>query len=191
VRCWLYRSTLRDSHDRTALGACRPRDSGLDHIAICFIKKHVVPNVETGLPTNLNKAELAERLPKLAISTFESGQSRHWDREAIVQANHAERREQVSSTESNEVRFHGLGLEEGSISFLMSPSPAMRSSSQTNLFVEKDAALDRQQRPEWQTPGATAMPRFRIPYCHQWVPGNFDWSPAHICRPIGRKGDFQ
>jgi hypothetical protein len=53
VRCQLYHSTLRDSHDRTALGACRPRDSWLDHIAICFIKKHVVPNAETGRPTNL------------------------------------------------------------------------------------------------------------------------------------------
>ena len=53
VRCQLYLFTLRDSHDRTALGTRRPRDSGLDHIAICFSKKHVVPNVETRLPTNL------------------------------------------------------------------------------------------------------------------------------------------
>jgi hypothetical protein len=53
VRCWLYHPTLRDSHDRTAVGACRPRDSRLDHIAICFIKKHVVPSTETRLPTNL------------------------------------------------------------------------------------------------------------------------------------------
>ena len=53
VRCWLYHPTLRDSHDRTAVGACRPRDSRLDHIAICFIKKHVVRSTETRLPTNL------------------------------------------------------------------------------------------------------------------------------------------
>jgi len=70
VRCQLYHSTLRDSRDRTALGACRPRDSGLDHIAICFIKKHVVPNAETGLPTNLTTthgAGLAERLHKISV----------------------------------------------------------------------------------------------------------------------------
>ena len=53
VRCRLYHSALRDSHDRTALGAWRPRDSGRDRMAICFIKKHVVPNAETGFPTNL------------------------------------------------------------------------------------------------------------------------------------------
>jgi hypothetical protein len=36
-----------------APNAYGPRDSRIDHIAICFIKKHVVPNAETGLLTDL------------------------------------------------------------------------------------------------------------------------------------------
>ena len=68
VRCWLYHSTLRDSHDRTALGACRPRDGEPDHISVCFVKKHVVPNAETGLPTNLTIESFWIGLPWLRSS---------------------------------------------------------------------------------------------------------------------------
>ena len=52
VRCWLYRSARHDSRSRAALGAC-PRVGGLDYIAFCFVKEHVVRASKTGLPTNL------------------------------------------------------------------------------------------------------------------------------------------
>jgi hypothetical protein len=47
----------------------------------------------------------------------------------------------VSSTGSREVRSHRVGLEQVPISVNIFPSPADRSSPQTDLFVEKDAAF--------------------------------------------------
>lgn len=60
VRCQLYHSTLGDPHDLPAVDAGRRRHSRLDHIAICLIKKHVVPNGTTGLPNHLTVASRSE-----------------------------------------------------------------------------------------------------------------------------------
>jgi hypothetical protein len=50
--CVVSYTTLRFATRMIAL-LLAPGDRGLDHTAICFIKKHVVLNAETGLPTNL------------------------------------------------------------------------------------------------------------------------------------------
>jgi dienelactone hydrolase len=67
VRCQLYHSTCHDAHDRAAPGACWSRDRGLDHIAIYFIKEHVVPQVKAGSDGNLTIMGVSPARPQTAV----------------------------------------------------------------------------------------------------------------------------
>jgi hypothetical protein len=87
--------------------------------------------------------------------------------------------------------FICVGLEQVTNQRYISPLPTIWSSSQTDVFVAKSApvllfvyepliiALSRSRRAgtatvaSGATPGATAMPKFRIPYYYQGVPGIF------------------
>src|ERR1022692_1748625 len=63
----------------------------------------------------------------------EAGQSHQWGREATVQANHAARRERsVRLGPAKSASIH-VGLEQGTNQRYISPSPAIRPSSQSDV----------------------------------------------------------
>jgi hypothetical protein len=69
--------------------------------------------------------------------------------------------------------FIHVRLEQGTNQRYIAPQLGFRSSSQTDVFVTKYAAvwLFVPKPGRCGNSGTTAMPRFRLPYCYQWVPG--------------------